>query len=63
LNGIISTGTYGDITETTVESVFGVNAGFVWEALNQNGPGTIEYSHKIIFWKKLLDHLQISQKV
>jgi hypothetical protein len=30
------------MTETTVESIFGVNAGIVWEALNQNGPSTIE---------------------
>jgi len=27
--------------EITVESVFGVKAGIVWEALNQNGPSTI----------------------
>jgi hypothetical protein len=25
-----------------VESIFGVNAGIVWKALNQNGPSTIE---------------------
>jgi hypothetical protein len=31
----------GDMEEMTVESVFGVKAGIVWEALNQNGPGTI----------------------
>lgn len=30
------------MTELTVESVFGVNAGIVWEALNQNGPSTID---------------------
>ncbi|HUS75712.1 MAG TPA: winged helix-turn-helix domain-containing protein [Methanothrix sp.] len=29
------------MTETTVESIFGVNAGIVWEALNLNGPSTI----------------------
>jgi hypothetical protein len=27
--------------EMTVESVFGVKAGIVWEALNQNSPSTI----------------------
>ncbi len=27
--------------EITVESIFGVKAGVVWEALNQNGPSTI----------------------
>jgi hypothetical protein len=26
----------------TVESIFGVNAGIVWNALNQNGPMTID---------------------
>ncbi len=26
----------------TVESVFGLNAGIVWEILNQNGPSTID---------------------
>jgi predicted ArsR family transcriptional regulator len=29
------------MTETTVESIFGVNAGIVWEALNENGTSTI----------------------
>jgi Winged helix-turn-helix domain (DUF2582) len=29
------------MAETTVESVFGVNAGIVWEALNLNGTSTI----------------------
>jgi len=29
------------MTEPTVESVFGMKAGIVWEALNQNGPSTI----------------------
>jgi hypothetical protein len=29
------------MTETTVESFFGVKAGFVWRALNQNGPRNI----------------------
>jgi hypothetical protein len=29
------------MTDTTVESIFGVNAGIVWESLNQNGPSTI----------------------
>ena len=27
--------------EITVESIFGLKAGIVWEALNQNGPSTI----------------------
>lgn len=27
--------------EITVESLFGENAGLVWEVLNQNGPSTI----------------------
>jgi hypothetical protein len=27
--------------EMTVESVFGMKAGIVWEALNQNGPSSI----------------------
>ena len=27
--------------EITVESIFGLKAGTVWEALNQNGPSTI----------------------
>ena len=30
------------MTETMVESIFGVNAGIVWKALNQSGPYTIE---------------------
>jgi len=30
------------MTETTVESIFGMNAGIVWEALNKNGPCTIQ---------------------
>ena len=30
------------MTETTVESIFGMNAGVVWEALNENGPGNID---------------------
>jgi hypothetical protein len=29
------------MTETTIESIFGVNAGLVWESLNKNGPSTI----------------------
>ena len=29
------------MVEITVESIFGVNAGLVWESLNQNGPSTI----------------------
>jgi predicted ArsR family transcriptional regulator len=29
------------MTETTVESIFGVNAGIVWEALKEKGPCTI----------------------
>ena len=29
------------MTETTVESIFGVNAGVVWRAINQNGPSNI----------------------
>jgi hypothetical protein len=28
--------------ETTVELVFGLKAGIVWEALNKNGPSTID---------------------
>jgi hypothetical protein len=30
------------MTEITVESMFGTDAGIVWEALSQNGPSTIE---------------------
>jgi hypothetical protein len=30
------------MTETTVESIFGTKAGIVWEALNKNGPGTVD---------------------
>ena len=30
------------MTEIAVESIFGVNAGMVWEGLNQNGPSTID---------------------
>jgi hypothetical protein len=30
------------MTETTVESVFGIKAGIVWEALNKSGPTTID---------------------
>jgi hypothetical protein len=30
------------MAEITVESIFGMNAGIVWEALNKNGPCTIE---------------------
>jgi len=30
------------MTELTVESMFGFNAGIVWESLNANGPSTIE---------------------
>ena len=29
------------MTEIAVESVFGINAGIVWEALNQNGPSNL----------------------
>ena len=29
------------MTEITVEFIFGVNAGIVWEALNKNGPSNI----------------------
>ena len=29
------------MTEPNVELIFGVNAGVVWESLNQNGPSTI----------------------
>jgi hypothetical protein len=29
------------MTEVTIESIFGVNAGIVWEALNKNDPCTI----------------------
>ena len=31
-----------NITEATVESIFGIKAGIVWEALNQNGPSSID---------------------
>ena len=27
--------------EISIESIFGVSAGIVWEALNENGPSTI----------------------
>jgi hypothetical protein len=30
------------VTEIAIESIFGVNAGMVWEGLNQNGPSTID---------------------
>jgi hypothetical protein len=30
------------MTETTIESMFGVNAGLVWKSLNENGPSTID---------------------
>ena len=30
------------MTEPNVELIFGVNAGVVWESLNQNGPSTID---------------------
>ncbi len=30
------------MTETTIESIFGVNAGIVWEVLNKKGPCSIE---------------------
>ena len=30
------------MTETTVELAFGVKAGIVWEALNKNGPSSID---------------------
>jgi hypothetical protein len=29
------------MTETTIESMFGVNAGLVWKSLNENGPSNI----------------------
>ena len=29
------------MTEATIESVFGVKAGIVWQVLNQNGPSSI----------------------
>jgi hypothetical protein len=32
---------YTEMTEPTVEAVFGVDAGIVWEALNENGPSII----------------------
>src|SRR5512141_69371 len=32
---------YTEMTEPTVEAVFGVDAGIVWEALNKNGPSVI----------------------
>jgi hypothetical protein len=31
----------GIMTEVTVESIFGMKAGVVWEALNKNGPSNI----------------------
>jgi Winged helix-turn-helix domain (DUF2582) len=30
------------MTEPNVELIFGVNAGVVWESLDQNGPSTID---------------------
>ena len=30
------------MTEPTVELIFGLNAGIVWEILNQNGPRNID---------------------
>jgi hypothetical protein len=30
------------MTEITVESIFGMKAGVVWEALNKNGPSNID---------------------
>jgi hypothetical protein len=30
------------MTEATVESIFGIKAGIVWEALNQNGPSSMD---------------------
>ena len=30
------------MTEITVESIFGMKAGIVWEALNKNGPSNID---------------------
>jgi hypothetical protein len=30
------------MTEATVESIFGIKAGIVWEALSQNGPSPID---------------------
>ncbi len=30
------------MTEAIVESIFGIKAGIVWEALNQNGPSSID---------------------
>jgi hypothetical protein len=33
---------YTEKTKETVESIFGVNAGIVWDALNLNGPMTID---------------------
>lgn len=30
------------MAEITVESIFGAKAGMVWEALNKNGPSTID---------------------
>jgi DNA-binding GntR family transcriptional regulator len=29
------------MTDTTVEEIFGIKAGIVWNALNQNGPSSI----------------------
>ena len=33
--------------ETAVELKFGVKAGIVWEALNKNGPSTIDNLAKV----------------
>ena len=33
--------------EITVESIFGVKAGIVWEVLNQNGPSNIDNLVKV----------------
>jgi predicted transcriptional regulator len=35
------------MTEPTVESMFGVKAGLVWEAINKNGPCSINELAKI----------------
>jgi predicted ArsR family transcriptional regulator len=37
------------MTEISIESIFGVNAVIVWEALNENGPCTIADLAKTTF--------------
>ena len=35
------------MAEMTIESIFGVNAGIVWEVLNKNGPSNIDTIVKV----------------